>query len=51
MNPFWIWFWRPIAEFLGTIALFAVVVVGLVAFGAIWMGVSLLADKIKGKPK
>lgn len=21
MNEFWLWFWRPIAEFLGTVAL------------------------------
>lgn len=23
MNEFWMWFWRPIAEFLGTMALIA----------------------------
>ena len=36
MNEFWLWFWRPIAEFLGAIAFFAafvaLVVIGFIAY-------------------
>ena len=28
MNEFWMWFWRPIAEFLGTMALIAALLLG-----------------------
>lgn len=42
MNEFWLWFWRPIAEVLGTIALIGTVIiavfVGLVIY-ALYIGV------------
>ena len=31
MNEFWMWFWRPIAEFLGAIAFLAALVVVIAA--------------------
>jgi len=36
MNEFWLWFWRPIAEFLGEIALLGLF--GIVAL--VWFVVS-----------
>ena len=36
MNEFWLWFWRPIAEFLGALAFIAAIVaiafVGFIAY-------------------
>jgi hypothetical protein len=32
MNEFWLWFWRPMAEFLGALALFGALA-GLAALG------------------
>lgn len=33
MNEFWLWFWKPFAELLGSIALLAVIVGG---FFVVW---------------
>lgn len=32
MSEFWMWFWRPIAETLGVLALLAVLAIGYGAF-------------------
>jgi hypothetical protein len=32
MNEFWLWFWRPIAELLGSLAMLAAVAAVMFAF-------------------
>ena len=43
MNEFWLWFWRPAAELLGSLALVAAVAVVF----AVLMLASAALDKIK----
>lgn len=40
MSEFWIWFWRPIAELLGVLALLGVL-------GVLWLLVTLIFNRKK----
>ena len=50
MSEFWLWFWRPIAEILGTVAMIAGVIC-LIAIGVVVVAVfQAVVEKVKGKP-
>jgi len=48
MNEFWLWFWRPVAEFLGVIAFIATfLVVGVICMFFYWLFI-FSKERIKG---
>ena len=49
MNEFWLWFWRPIAEFFGYVAMFAIFTTGIL--GVIFILSWVESRKQKKEPK
>jgi len=53
MNEFWLWFWRPVAEFLGVISFIAaILVVGIICMFFYWLFM-ISKDRVnkwRGKP-
>ena len=45
MSEFWLWFWRPLAELLGSIAAFFIIILAITVFIFLWA----LWDKFFGK--
>jgi uncharacterized membrane protein len=49
VDTFWMWFTRPFAEFLGTVALIGVVVLLASSVVVGWVGVEMLRDRWRRK--
>lgn len=51
MSGFWLWFWRPIGEMLGSLALIAFVIIAFVAVGVALVLLDDFRRRFCGKTK